>query len=189
MNTVERDILKIVESIQSFDAMERAHITDAARWIRTATDGIFRISKPDNPPKHLVAYFVPIDIANHSLLLIDHVKSGLWLPPGGHVEVNENPVTTVKREAHEELGLHAEFDTMFGDKPLLITVTQTVNGNIHTDVSLWYVLKGDSRVDLDFDRREMNGYRWLTFDEIHRTDSSTLDPHMRRFVNKLEREL
>ena len=189
MNTAVRDILKLVESIQPFDAMEQTHINDAMQWIQVTKDGIFRISKPDNPPKHLVSYFVPVDIANRSLLLIDHVKSGLWLPPGGHVEVNENPATTVVREAQEELGLTAQFDMTLGDKPLLITVTQTVNGNIHTDVSLWYVLKGDSRVDLDFDRREMNGYRWLTFDEVLHTDTSKLDPHMRRFVNKLEREL
>ena len=189
MNTAVKDILKLVESIQPFDVTEQTHINDATRWIRTTKDGVFRISKPDNPPKHLVSYFVPVDIANRSLLLIDHVKSGLWLPPGGHVEVNENPATTVVREAQEELGLTAQFDMTLGDKPLLLTVTQTVNGNIHTDVSLWYVLKGDSRVDLDFDRREMNGYRWLTFDEVLHTDTSKLDPHMHRFVNKLKREL
>ena len=111
------------------------------------------------------------------------------MPAGGHVEIDESPAVTVAREAQEELGLDAKFSALTGDQPLMITVTQTVNGNIHTDVSLWYVLTGDSRVDLDFDRREMKGYKWFTFDEILKTNIDTLDPHMHRFVNKLQQML
>lgn len=189
MSYITNAILNVIESIQPFDDLEALHVQDASNWIRTTTDSIFRISKPDNPPKHLVAYFVPVDEARRSLLLIDHVKSGLWLPAGGHVEINENPVTTVVREAKEELGLDAKFGKWTGDQPLMLTVTQTVNGNVHTDVSLWYLIKGDSQIDLDFDRREMNGYRWCTFDEVLGTDIGMLDPHMHRFVNKLQQLL
>ena len=189
MSNTTRDILNTIESIRPFDDLETLHIQDASNWIRSTTESIYRISKPDNPPKHLVSYFVPVDEARRSLLLIDHVKSGLWLPAGGHVEIDENPAVTVAREAQEELGLDAKFSALTGDQPLMITVTQTVNGNIHTDVSLWYVLTGDSRVDLDFDRREMKGYKWFTFDEILKTNIDTLDPHMHRFVNKLQQML
>lgn len=187
-NQTVDNIRQVIEALEPFDTIESEHIQDAVNWIKTA-DGIFRISKPDNPPKHLVSYFVPIDEANQSLLLIDHVKSGLWLPAGGHVEIDEDPKVTVIREAQEELGLNAEFTPLLGDKPLLVTVTQTINGNIHTDVSLWYVQKGDSRIVLDFDRREMNGYRWYSFDEVLQTDISKLDPHMHRFAKKLQRYL
>lgn len=189
MSNTTRDILNTIESIRPFDDLETLHIQDASNWIRSTTESIYRISKPDNPPKHLVSYFVPVDEARRSLLLIDHVKSGLWLPAGGHVEIDENPAVTVAREAQEELGLDAKFSALTGDQPLMITVTQTVNGNIHTDVSLWYVLTGDSRVDLDFDRREMKGYKWFTFNEILKTNIDTLDPHMHRFVNKLQQML
>lgn len=188
MNHTVKEILEIIESIQPFDEIETAHIKDAVQWLKT-TDNVFRISKPDNPPKHLVSYFVLVDKNDKILLLIDHIKSGLWLPAGGHVEINENPVTTVKREAKEELGLNAEFITPINNKPLFITVTKTINGNIHTDVSLWYVLNGDSGIDLDFDRSEMNGYKWYTFSEVLNTDINKLDPHMHRFVNKLQQHL
>jgi 8-oxo-dGTP pyrophosphatase MutT (NUDIX family) len=189
MINITKAILNVIESIQPFDDLEALHVQDASNWIRTTTDSIFRISKPDKPPKHLVSYFVVVDEARHSILLIDHIKSGLWLPAGGHVEIDESPAVTVAREAQEELGLDAKFSALTGDQPLMITVTQTVNGNIHTDVSLWYVLTGDSRVDLDFDRREMKGYKWFTFDEILKTNIDTLDPHMHRFVNKLQQLL
>ena len=38
-------------------------------------------------------------------LLVEHVKSGLWLPPGGHIEKNETPDEALLREIKQELGL------------------------------------------------------------------------------------
>ena len=43
-------------------------------------------------------------IKNDSVLLHLHPKINLWLPPGGHVEANEDPIETVKREVFEETG-------------------------------------------------------------------------------------
>jgi 8-oxo-dGTP pyrophosphatase MutT (NUDIX family) len=47
---------------------------------------------------------VPVG-ADGRILLVDHVNAGLWLPPGGHVEVDEDPGLTARREIQEELGL------------------------------------------------------------------------------------
>ena len=37
-----------------------------------------------------------------------HRKVGAWLPPGGHIEDNEDPVQAVLREVEEETGLVVE---------------------------------------------------------------------------------
>lgn len=43
-----------------------------------------------------------------SVLLHWHRKNRLWLPFGGHIEPNEDPVQTVLREIEEESGLTTE---------------------------------------------------------------------------------
>lgn len=43
------------------------------------------------------------------LLLVNHSKLGMWLQPGGHVEPDETPDETARRETIEETGIHPEF--------------------------------------------------------------------------------
>jgi len=44
-------------------------------------------------------------VHNGRILLINHKKVGSWLPPGGHVDLNEEPMETLWREMEEEIGL------------------------------------------------------------------------------------
>jgi 8-oxo-dGTP pyrophosphatase MutT (NUDIX family) len=176
-------IAEIINAIKPFDELERAHRDSTLEWIGSGAP-IFRIQKPDIPPMHLVSYFALVDQQRGKLLLVDHKLAGLWLPSGGHVEPDEDPRTTVVRELLEELNLAAEF---VRDGPLFITVTRTVGADGgHTDVSLWYLLRGHSSRAIEFDRGEFHGVRWFSFDEIPFERS---DPHMRRFVAKMRSSL
>ena len=47
-------------------------------------------------------------VHNDSIALHWHQKVKAWLPPGGHIEPNEDPVQAVLREIEEETGLEAE---------------------------------------------------------------------------------
>lgn len=101
-DAIKDTIYDIVANIKPFDAIEQNHITDTLVWIESGVP-IFRIQKPDNPPRHLVSYFVLFDEVASKILLVDQKKAQLWLPPGGHVEIDENPFNTVRRECFEEL--------------------------------------------------------------------------------------
>jgi ADP-ribose pyrophosphatase YjhB (NUDIX family) len=166
-----------VAGIVALDAAEAADIGAALAWIDSGAELCRRV-KPAVPPQHLVSYFAVVD--GDWVLLVDHINAGLWLPPGGHVEPGEHPRETVRREALEELGVEAEF--MF-EAPVFLTVTQTA-GSVerHVDVSLWYVLKGDRRRELAWDRGEFLGVRWFRRDEV---PFGRCDPEMGRFLAKL----
>jgi ADP-ribose pyrophosphatase YjhB (NUDIX family) len=47
-------------------------------------------------------------VENGKVVLLPHTKFGKWLPPGGHLELNETPVECAKREVLEETGLLIE---------------------------------------------------------------------------------
>ncbi len=174
-------ILTMVQGIDPYDEQESRHISNTLHWVQSGAD-LFRIQKPDIPPKHLVSYFVVIDTDKQKVLLIDHINAGLWLPPGGHVELNEHPKTTVEREIVEELNMKPVF---ISEVPFFLTQAVTVNIHAgHTDVSLWFVLKGDSDLPIVYDANEFNGYRWFGYDQLLQTPISKLDPHLHRFMKK-----
>jgi 8-oxo-dGTP pyrophosphatase MutT (NUDIX family) len=172
-------VRKEVASIEPLDATEAAHVADALAWIDSGAE-LCRIAKPAVPPKHLVSYFVLVD--GPAVLLVDHRSARLWLPTGGHVEPEEDPRETVIRELAEELGIAIATEV---GPPLMITVTTTVGLTAgHTDVSLWYVIEGDRRREIAFDRTEFEDARWFAFPEVPLDRS---EPHLARFLRKLER--
>jgi 8-oxo-dGTP diphosphatase len=175
----QRTLTQSIRAIQPYDALELEQIQEVLAWIDSGAP-LYRIAKPDVPPQHLVSYFVLYDAACQKILLVDHKKAGLWLPSGGHVEPNEHPQATVHRELREELGIAAQF--LLPD-PLFLTVTPTVALTAsHTDVSLWYLLQGNSSQDLTFDCVEFNQIGWFALDALPR---ERCDPHLSRFVAKL----
>ncbi|PIZ33334.1 MAG: NUDIX hydrolase [Alphaproteobacteria bacterium CG_4_10_14_0_8_um_filter_37_21] len=179
-NTTIDNIYTIVSAIKPFDKLEEQHIEETLAWIKSG-DPIFRIKKPDIPNKHLVSYFVLFDEAASKILLVDHKKAQLWLPTGGHVEINEDPKITTQRECLEELGVHAHF---WCEDPIFVTSTETVGLTAgHTDVSLWYVLKGSQNSHYTFEEREFNSIKWFSFDNIPYDNS---DPHLKRFIEKFK---
>ena len=174
---MREEIRREVLAVQALDGLEQATIDGVLAWIDSGVE-LCRLEKPATPPKHLISYFAVVD-GDH-VLLVDHINAELWLPTGGHVEPGEHPRETVRREAREELGIEASF---LREMPLLLTETETVGKTAgHTDVSLWYVLKGDRSATLTFDRSEFHGVRWF-----HRTEvpMNRTDPHMHRFLTKL----
>ena len=180
-------IRALVAGLVPADLVEAEHRRLALAWLDGTTD-IFRRSGPCVPSPHLVSYFPLIDHDSGDVLLVDHRKARLWLPAGGHVEIGEHPVTTVRREAREELGIDAVFSPVTRQRPLFVTVTQTAGAvDRHTDVSLWFVLSHCQGQPLAPDPGEFRQARWWTRDDIRRSESAMFDPHMARMLAKFDR--
>lgn len=174
---VRQHIRDEVLSIAPLDAQERDDVARVLAWIDSGVP-LCRVNKPATPPMHLVAYFAVIDDGH--VLLVDHRNAQLWLPPGGHVEPDEDPRLTVARELEEELGFTLPHPLA---PPVFVTVTTTVGLTAgHTDVSLWYVVRAGRETAMTFDAGEFAAIRWFAFDEV---PLARADPQLGRFIAKL----
>ncbi|TVR47262.1 MAG: NUDIX domain-containing protein [Rhodobacteraceae bacterium] len=162
--------------IRPADALEHDHMVRALAWVRSGAP-LCRTAPPATPNMHLVTYFPVVD--QGLVLLGDHISSGLWLPPGGHVEPGEHPCDTVIRECREELRMQARF---VGRAPVFLSIAETIGAHPHVDVALWYALQGSAGQIPDFDPREYRAMRWFAFDAVPLDDT---DPHIAGFLGKL----
>jgi 8-oxo-dGTP diphosphatase len=112
-------------------------------------------------------------VADDYLALHWHLKVEAWLPPGGHVEPNEDPIQAVLREIREETGLdstvipmgaHLPFDYPPQiESPLTILVEDVVDQQhgAHQHIDLVYVCRPlGGRGTLP------KGWLWVTSAEI-----------------------
>ncbi len=172
---LQDEIRSLVVHLVPTDELEAEHRRDALAWL-DSTDDIFRRVVPRTPSRHLVSYFLLIDHEEGRVLLVDHVKAGLWLPSGGHVEPGEHPVATVRREVQEELGIRAVFSPVTGELPVFVTVTETASAvNRHTDVSLCFVLSCSANQPLIPDPGEFREVRWWDRADIRQAVTAPLD--------------
>ncbi len=179
----------LVAAVRPVDRVEAADQARILRWVGSGLP-LFRTVPPATPPEHLVVYFVPLDAAGRCVLLGDHVKSGLWLPPGGHVDEGEDPRRAVEREAFEELGIEASFHPRVGrDVPFFLTANPTLGEHSHVDVSMWFVLDCGRAAALQPDPREFRSVQWYNIDEQPEWSANQFDPQMNRFIRKLKAAL
>jgi len=126
--------------------------------------------------RHYTASALVFD-ADSRMLLIQHVKSGLWLPPGGHVEPGETPGEAALREVREETGIKASIITgpVFRHPAVTshvppftiieMTVTDPVNGP-HQHVDFLYVSRAEGGDGLRPQAGEVAAARWMALTEL-----------------------
>jgi 8-oxo-dGTP diphosphatase len=174
------ELIRIIAAIAPCDAIEAGHQADALGWLRSGA-GIYRLAKPDVPPKHLVVYAAIVDPAAGQLFLIRHRKARLWLPTGGHVDPGEHPFDAAKRELLEETG--RRFPAL-STHPLMISVDETVGDAVqpHTDAALWYTFRAHCAECLNIDPAEADGGAWFGIADLAHAQCG---PQVARFMGKI----
>lgn len=167
-------VLGIVQGIEAVDDVEAAHRALAMEWLRTTSD-ILRRASPATPSPHLVSYVLPVDPNAQEIFLGRHRLAGLWLPPGGHVEVGEQPSATAAREFREEAAEPAVPD---GDSwlPHFLTWNHTRGPDPHV---------ADAAHSFQLDENEFADERWWSAAEVLASPPDVLEPNLPRFVTKL----
>lgn len=173
--SVRAEIGAALRGISAWDAAEDAAIT-ATQALLDRGAPLIR-TRIDQPDPHLVAYLVVTDGAR--VVLGHHVKSGLWLPPGGHVDPGETPLQAARRECVEELGLALPF---VSPQTLFVTLQETVGPHPHHDLTFWYLLRAERDQSFAYDRSEFRDMVWADHDAL----PAGSEPQLPRFFAKLQ---
>ncbi len=122
-----------------------------------------------------IDYASDVFIVNQGAVLLRyHEKYRIWLAPGGHVELDEDPVQAALREAKEETGLDVELlgDTpqQFDDKEQELLLPRFLNrhavSDTHEHISFIYFATSKTR-DLNPAEGEVtDNMRWFTREEL-----------------------
>ncbi|MEA2701823.1 MAG: hypothetical protein QOE22_532 [Candidatus Parcubacteria bacterium] len=110
-----------------------------------------------------------------SVLLRKHDKHGLWFPPGGHVELDEDPPHAAVREAKEEVGMDVELigseprSFLEGEKEILaprFMDRHRINES-HEHISFTFFARSVTREFAQSEGREVSDHiRWFTKEEL-----------------------
>ena len=131
----------------------------------------------------MIRHFTATGFVVHgdSTLLHWHHRVQAWLPPGGHVEPNEDPVQAVLREVQEETGLEVEIVPMSPENlqfetvevieaPRTILVEDVFDGQVgkhqHIDHIYFTRVGSASQVGPNGMPNVPDGWRWVTAEEL-----------------------
>lgn len=124
----------------------------------------------ENIEKHFCVSVFVYDKDSKKILLVHHKKMGVWVQPGGHVEMNESPEDAAIREVFEETGLKVR---ILGERkprdcdyilPLAIQKNDVNDNHIHMDFVYVAYMDGENKLILN--EKESTGIQWFTLDEI-----------------------
>ena len=110
-----------------------------------------------------------------AVLLRKHDKYKMWLAPGGHIELDEDPTVAALREVQEETGLTvtlignpASVNEGEGYKELLPPVFLNMYpiNETHSHISLIYFARSDSRDVSQGEEEVSDEMRWFTKEEL-----------------------
>ncbi len=117
-------------------------------------------------------------VAQGRTLLVWHEKLRMWLPPGGHCELNEDPVQAAEREALEETGIVVsvisppDLLTCEGPAvlppPVVILVEDIVRHDqpFHQHIDHVYFTRPLDAVDLEAPIPGHRAWHWTTPEEL-----------------------
>lgn len=130
---IEREVLAAVRARTPVDARERMSIE---RFLVEFE----RLEQPfceDANPVHVTgSAFV---VGPRGVVLHRHRVLGIWVQPGGHVDLGEAPWDAARRETSEETGLVVEHPN---DVPTMVHVDVHPGPRGHTHLDLRYLLDG-----------------------------------------------
>jgi len=140
---------------------EKANGGTYEKFLRFVKTG--KLTKEVNKKNHICSFFLPYNRETSLIYLVDHIKAGSWIPPGGHVKLYENPVDTVIREYREELKTSVSKSAVNTFALSIINISKNKHScKVHYD--FWYLVHTPIII-FDYSKKEFNDGRWFGIDE------------------------
>ncbi len=112
-----------------------------------------------------------------SVLLVRHTYRSGWHTPGGGVNSDESPVTAIRRELIEEVGL-----TILGEPKLLHIYVSTYR--FVTDYPIFYLVENYEGTARNCDGSEIAEVIWVTPEEAISITGSKTSAFLRDYFNQ-----
>ncbi len=122
----------------------------------------------------VVAAFI---VHNKKVLLVEHKKLKAWLPVGGHIELDEDPIQALKREVVEETGLNLKITdrkVLFRSKgtkslrvPNFLDIHKITDSHRHIGI-IYFLRSEEEKIKLA--EREHNSIKWFSESELNRKE-------------------
>ncbi len=131
-----------------------------------------------------IDYAADVFIVNgDAVLLRFHDKYATWFPPGGHVELHEDPEEAAVREVQEEVGLTVELvgerAPTYDDGEKEVLVPRFINrhpiNDVHEHVSFVYFARSDTRDIVQGETEVSDHIKWFTREELSDTTYGVLE--------------
>ncbi len=110
-----------------------------------------------------------------AVLLRLHEKYNTWFPPGGHVELDEDPEEAALREVQEEVGmtvkLIGERAPVYEGDDKEVLIPRFINrhriNDVHEHISFAYFATSDTRDVVQSDTEVSDHIKWFTEEELN----------------------
>src|SRR3989344_6387280 len=115
--------------------------------------------RDENPNDHFITFFIPFIQKTKQIFMGDHIKSGLWLVPGGHIDTGESPEETVVREINEKLNMSVTKNKIEFFDLSITDINSTYPCKRHYD--FWYLYPLDTAIPFNYTKNEYETACWV----------------------------
>lgn len=173
---MNKQFLELVDKLEKIDFVDPKIVSQ----FKTRLKENPKVYKAEGTSEHFCSFLVPVDFDKRMVFMGHHIKANDWIPPGGHMEPEELPEDTARREFKEELAYSLTTEKILL-KNLGITNVKHPLGLCTVHFDFWCIIP-IKKQEFVFDRREFYDARWIPFEEA-------IDKSYRTNIQKIMRSV